>query len=205
VAEFTGRTAPGSAKLNGVAYVTADALSDALDHVRRSPADIGTVELLVCRPANGERGLLQEAVLDVDHGLLGDNWLTRGSRHTADGSADPDGQITLINARVIAAVAGDDAGPERRALAGDQLHLDLDLSEANLPPGTRLAVGEAVIEVTAKPHLGCAKFIDRFGLEATRFLNSMQGRGLRLRGANAKVVSTGRVRAGDVVRKLPAD
>lgn len=188
---------------DGVAYVTADALSDALDHVRRSPAEIGTIELLVCRPANGERRLLREAVLHVDHGLAGDNWRERGNRHTADGSADPDGQITLINARVIAAVAGDDAGPDERALAGDQFHVDLDLSEDNLPAGTRLAVGDAVIEVTAKPHLGCAKFIERFGLEATRFLNSIHGRELRLRGANAKVVSTGRVRVGDVIRKLP--
>ena len=94
--------------------------------------------------------------------------------------------------------------PDRRALAGDQLHLDLDLSLANLPPGTRLALGSAVIEVTAKPHLGCAKFVDRFGRDAMRFVNSPVGRELRLRGLNARVVVAGTVRPGDEVRKLPA-
>ena len=87
----------------------------------------------------------------------------------SDGSANPDAQLTLMNARVVALVAGE---RERWPLAGDQLYVDLDLSADNLPPGTRLAVGSAVIEVTPEPHTGCAKFSARFGSEALRFVNS---------------------------------
>jgi MOSC domain-containing protein YiiM len=95
--------------------------------------------------------------------------------------------------------------PHRRQLAGDQLYVDLDLSPANLPVGTRLEVGSAVIEVTSPPHLGCVKFAARFGQDAWRFVNSRVGRELRLRGLNARVVSSGTVREGDPIRKLPAD
>ena len=118
---------------------------------------------------------------------------------TSDGSAHPGMQLNVINARLSALVAVD---PDRRALAGDQLHVDLDLSEANLPPGTRLAVGSAVIEVTPEPHRGCPKFVARFGREAMRFVNSPVGSALRLRGLNAKVVEAGTVRPGDEIRKL---
>jgi hypothetical protein len=169
--------------------------------VRQAPADDGTVDLIVGRPATGERAVLDEGVLDLAEGLVGDNWRERGSRHTPDGAAEPDRQLNVINARLSRLVAVD---PERRALAGDQLHLDLDLSIANLPPGTRLALGSAVIEVTEPPHLGCAKFVERFGREAMRFVNSPLGRELRLRGMNAKVVVAGTVRPGDTVAKVRA-
>ena len=145
--------------------------------------------------------MLDAGELDPAHGLVGDNWAQRGSRRTDDGSAHPDMQLNVINARLSTYVAVE---PERRALAGDQLHLDLDLSAANLPPGTRLALGTAVIEVTEIPHTGCAKFVERFGKDAMRFVNSPLGRELRLRGLNAKVVVAGTVRPGDEVRKLPA-
>jgi hypothetical protein len=179
---------------------TAD-LEAALAHIRRAPADVGVVDLVVRRPAPGERDVLAEGRLDLDHGLVGDNWRTRGSTRTDDGSAHPDMQLNVINARLSRFVAVD---PERRALAGDQLHLDLDLSEDNLPPGTRLALGSAVIEVTEIPHMGCAKFVERFGRDAMRFVNSPTGRQLRLRGLNARVVEAGTVRPGDEVRKLTA-
>ena len=143
--------------------------------------------------------MLEEAVLDCDEGLVGDTWRVRGSSRTADGSAHPDMQLNLMNARVSALVAG---RPERRQLAGDQLHVDLDLSPANLPPGTRLSIGSAVIEVTDQPHRGCAKFAARFGKEALSFVNAPAGRELNLRGINAKVVVAGTVRRGDVVHKL---
>ena len=146
-----------------------------------------------------EREVLDEGFLDLDEGLVGDTWKSRGSSRTADGSGHPDMQLNVINARLSSLVAGD---PDRRALAGDQLHLDLDLSQANLPAGTRLALGGAVIEVTKIPHSGCAKFRARFGADALRFVNSHVGRELRLRGLNARVVVAGTVRRGDEVRKL---
>lgn len=182
-------------------HLTTPRLEDGLDYIRSSPTDVGRVELIVRRPAVDEREVLDEGVLDLAEGLVGDTWRTRGSSRTDDGSAHPEMQLNVINARLSSLVAVD---PDRRALAGDQLHLDLDLSQANLPPGTRLALGGAVIEVTGIPHSGCAKFRARFGADALRFVNSPTGRSLRLRGLNAKVVVAGSVRQGDDVRKLVA-
>ena len=183
-------------------HLSTAALEAGLDYVRDAPPDGGTVELIVCRPAVDERAVLAEGTLAVDAGLAGDTWLARGSTRTADGSAHPDMQLTVMNARAALLVAAQD--PDRRQLAGDQLYLDLDISTANLPPGTRLGLGSAVIEVTARPHTGCVKFAARFGQDALRFVNSRAGRALRLRGLNARIVVSGTVRTGDVVRKLPA-
>ena len=116
-----------------------------------------------------------------------------------DGAADPEMQLNIMNARVAALVAD---APERRALAGDQLFLDLDLSDENLPPGTRLAIGDAIIEVTEPPHTGCRKFAERFGKDAVVFVNSGRGKQLNFRGINARVVRSGDIRVGDVARKL---
>jgi hypothetical protein len=171
----------------------------ALDHVLAAPRRIGTVELLVRRPAPDQREVLGEAELHPDHGMSGDAWSRTPDRHSPDGGPDPGRQLTLINARFAAFVAGE---PERIPLAGDQVYVDLDLSEANLPAGTRLALGTAVVEMTGLPHTGCAKFLQRFGVDAQRFVNSPTGRTLRLRGANARVVVPGTVRPGDAVRKL---
>jgi hypothetical protein len=180
-------------------YVTPEELQAGLDAIRRSPTEAGTVELIVRRPAIGEREVIAEGTLDPEEGLVGDGWRARGSGHREDGSADPDAQLTLINARLAALVARD---PERRPLAGDQLFVDLDLSEDNVAAGTRLAVGSAVIEVTALPHTGCAKFSARFGSDALRFINSPTGRALHLRGINGRVVEPGVIRQGDAIRKL---
>jgi hypothetical protein len=187
--------------LGDMEHLAAAALDAGLDDIRRSPADCGRVELIVRRPVENEREVLDEGALDLTVGLVGDSWLARGSTRTADGLPPPDSQLNIMNARVAALVAGN---PERRCLTGDQLYLDLDLSHSNVPPGTRLEMGTAVIEVTAIPHTGCSKFAARFGHDALRFVNSPVGRGLRLRGANAKVVVPGTVRTGDVVRKLPS-
>ena len=175
-------------------------LQAGLDHIRESPPDNGVVELIVRRPAVDEREVLAVGTLDMAAGLSGDTWQVRGSKSTADGSPHPAMQLTVMNSRAALLVARE---PGRRMLAGDQLYVDLDLSPANLPAGTRLAVGSAVIEVTAQPHLGCAKFAARFGEDAWRFVNSRTGRGLRLRGLNARVVAPGTVRPGDAIRKLP--
>lgn len=181
-------------------HLTTEELEAELDVVRRAPSSAGVVELIVSRPAEGEREVLEEGVLDLVEGLVGDTWRARGSKRTPDGSAHPDMQLNVMSARIVDVVAAGDR--ERWALAGDQLYVDLDLSEANLPPGTRLALGSAVIEVTAEPHTGCARFSARFGAAAHLFVNTRTHRHLRLRGLNAKVVEPGTVRSGDAIRKL---
>jgi MOSC domain-containing protein YiiM len=182
-----------------VDHLTIAELDAGLDDIRRSPQDGGTVELIVARPAPGERAEVAEATLDTEVGLVGDNWRVRGSRHTEDGSAEVRRQVTLMNARAADLIA---AGPTRRALAGDQLYVDLDLGSANLPAGTRLRLGDAVLEVSPLPHTGCAKFIERFGRDAGRWVNIGLGQELNLRGINAFVVEPGTVRVGDSVNKL---
>lgn len=185
--------------VTAVRHLATAELEANLDHIRQSPRDAGTLALIVRRPAVDAREVLDVGELDVAAGLVGDNWRTRGSSRTADGSAHPDMQLNLINARLVALIAPDAA---RRPLAGDQLHVDLDLSDENLPPGTRLAIGNAVIEVTAIPHTGCNKFKARFGADALKFVNSPVGKELHLRGINAKVVQGGQIAVGDVVRKV---
>jgi MOSC domain-containing protein YiiM len=142
---------------------------------------------------------VQQGELNADEGLSGDTWRVRGSSRSGDGRAHPDMQLNVMSARAAALVAQSD---DRWALAGDQLYVDLDLSGASLPPGTRLAIGGAIIEVTPQPHTGCRKFVDRFGLDAMKFVNSPVGRELNLRGINAKVVRAGTIRVGDVVRRI---
>jgi hypothetical protein len=185
--------------MSTVTYLTTAELEAGLEHIRQSPQDVGTLEMIVRRPRVDAREILPEGELDLERGLAGDSWLERGSSRTADGSAHPDMQLNVINVRLLNLVAQDQA---RWSLAGDQLVVDFDLSEANVPPGTRLAVGAAVIEVTAQPHTGCQKFVARFGRDAMLFVNSPVGKQLHLRGINARVVQGGTIRAGDEVRKL---
>ncbi|MCU0498271.1 MAG: MOSC domain-containing protein [Anaerolineae bacterium] len=166
-----------------------------------SPYDQGRLELIVARPQLTERHCLNQAQLDLHDGLIGDNWRVRGSRHTPDGSANPDQQITLMNSRVIQLLSGD---RERWALAGDQLFVDFDLSETHLPAGTLIQIGEAILMITAKPHTGCKKFSERFGVDALQFISTPEGRAKRLRGVNARVIQNGTIRIGDSVIKLPA-
>ncbi len=182
------------------AHLTKEELEAGLDAILRAPASAGVVQLIVRRPAENEREVLDAGELDLVEGLVGDMWRIRGSKRTTDGSAHPDMQLTVMSGRVIDLVASGD--PERWALAGDQLYVDLDLSEENLPPGTRLALGSAVIEVTDQPHTGCAKFSARFGAAAHTFVNTKAHRHLRLRGLNARVIEPGTVSAGDTIRKL---
>jgi hypothetical protein len=169
-----------------------------LARVQSAPRDGGRLELIVRRPAVERRETVPEAVLDVELGLVGDSWLARGSRHTEDGSADPQCQLTLMSTRVLEAIEPDRA---RWPLAGDQLYVDLDLSIEGLPAESRLAIGSAVIEISPKPHTGCAKFSARFGSEALRWTNSPVGRAHRMRGLNARIVEGGTIRAGDAVRR----
>lgn len=169
-------------------------LEAGLDEIRRSPRERGPVELIVRRPGLGERELLDAAVLDTEVGLVGDSWIWKHGENRK-----PRAQLTVMNVRAVSLFAVD---PERRPLAGDQLYVDLDLGPENLPPGTRLSVGDAVIEITDLPHTGCGKFIKRFGVEAQKFCNSPVGRSLNLRGINAVVITGGEVRVGDTMAKI---
>ncbi|NNE65229.1 MAG: MOSC domain-containing protein [Pyrinomonadaceae bacterium] len=180
-------------------HLSKEELESGLDHIKESPANHGEIMMIVRRPEIGKREVLQECELDLELGLVGDNWKTRGSSRTNDGFGHPDMQLNIMNARAIDLVAVE---KERWALAGDQFYIDLDLSDENLPPGTRLSLGDAVIEVTAIPHTGCKKFVERFGIEAMKFVNSEQGKKLHLRGINAKVVESGVVCVGELVFKI---
>ena len=181
-------------------HLTTEQLEAGLEDIRQSPADGGSLLMIVRRPDTDEREVVEEAALDVDVGLVGDNWKARGSPRTPDGKANPEAQITMMNSRLLALLAQSE---ERWPLAGDQLVIDMDLSVENLPAGTRLSIGSAMVEISAKPHTGCEKFEDRFGREALRFISTPLGRSLRLRGVNTKVVRSGTIRVGDAATVAP--
>jgi MOSC domain-containing protein YiiM len=174
-----------------VRHFSLSELEAGIDLVMDAPPDVGTLSLIVRRPAEGAREVLESARLDLVEGLVGDRWSLGGTLDTVN-------QVNVMSARAIALIADD---PERWQLAGDQLYVDFDISEDNLPVGSRLAIGETVIEVSSKPHTGCQKFSRRFGVDALRFVNSEAGRKLRLRGLNASVVVPGTIRPGDSVSK----
>ena len=188
--------------MNELLHVAIAELEAGLDLIRDSPKDEGPLEMIIRRPRTGEREVLDCGQLDLVEGLVGDKWRIDSSSSTPDGSADPEAQLTIMNSRLIAIVAGT---KDRWPLAGDQLYVDLDFSLANLPPGTRLAIGDAVVELTCKPHTGCGLFMKRYGRDATTFVNSRVGRELRLRGVNANVIKPGAIRLGDIARKLGRD
>jgi hypothetical protein len=180
-------------------HFSAAELERGVEHILAAPKDGGELKLIVQRPQIDQRNIPQQARLDVEQGLVGDNWLARGSRHMPDGAADPEMQLNIMNTRVVDAVAG---AEDRWALAGDQLFIDMDLSPVNLPPGTQLQLGAAIIEITEPPHTGCKKFAARFGVDAMVFVNSGRGKALNFRGICAKVVTSGEIRVGDTARKL---
>jgi len=185
--------------MSEVKHLTKEELEAGLEKIKQAPKDNGMLELIVRRPDIDQREILVEGELDSELGLIGDNWKTRGSSRTNDGFGHPEMQLNIMNSRATDLVAQDRS---RWQLAGDQLYVDMDLSDENLPPGTQLKIGDAVIEVTAIPHTGCKKFVSRFGLEAMKFVNSEEGKKLHLRGINAKVVKPGTVHTGDLVTKL---
>ncbi len=181
-------------------HLTAAEIEAGLEHVLAAPKEIGRLEMIVRRPSVNKREVVETGVLDVENGLVGDNWRTRGSSRTSNGLGHPEMQLNLMNYRYALLIAD---SRERVSLAGDQLFVDLDLSEENVPPGTRISIGVATIEVTPIPHLGCKKFVERFGLDAMKIANSEFGRKHHLRGINARVVEGGSIKTGDVIRKEP--
>jgi hypothetical protein len=178
--------------MSEIRHLTAEELEAGLGEIRRAPRDCGTLAMIVRRPTVDARDVLEFGELDEQLGLVGDCW-------QPDGEGDGfDCQLTLMNIRAADLVA---TSRERVPLAGDQLYVDFDLSGENLPAGTRLAIGAAVVEITPPPHTGCRKFTDRFGLAAMKFVNSPVGRQLNLRGVNARVRRGGVVRVGDAIAK----
>lgn len=182
-----------------IKHLTMEELEAALDHLREAPKDNGVVELIVRRPRVDHREVLEEAELDPVNGLIGDSWIFRPSSKTPDHSPHPEMQINIMNSRVTALVAQE---KDRWPLAGDQLYIDMDLSKENLPGGTQLAIGTAVLEVSPLPHTGCQKFVARFGLDAMKFVNSQVGKQLCLRGINARIIKGGVIRVSDTARKI---
>jgi hypothetical protein len=175
---------------------TTDELTDQLDRILAAPADVGVIEMIVRRPDTDLREVVDSAKLDSDDGLIGDNW---SQTIYEDGTPDKPTQLTLMNSRVADAVAID---RDRWPLAGDQIYVDMNLSVGNLPAGTRIRVGDAVVEISAVPHTGCKKFASRFGKDALRFANVGVGKENRFRGVNAFVVESGEVHTGDRISKL---
>ena len=174
-------------------------LEAGMENIRQSPKDQGLLKMIVRRPNVDAREVLHQGELSTAEGLVGDTWKVRVSVHSTDGLANINKQITIMNARTIALLAQSE---ELWPLAGDQLYVDMDLSDDNLPPGTKLAIGSAVLEISSDPHNGCQKFSSRFGVEALKFVNSSEGKRLHLRGINTKVIQAGTIRVGDAVTKL---
>ncbi|MDH3189034.1 MAG: MOSC domain-containing protein [Acidimicrobiia bacterium] len=167
-----------------------------LDNILAAPTEQGRIEMIVRRPESDQREVVDSARLDTEQGLIGDNW-----RQRVDDRGNPylHAQLTLMNSRVADAVAVE---RERWALAGDQIYVDMNLSIENLPPGSKIRVGEAVVEISETPHTGCPKFAARFGKDALRFANVGVGRENRFRGVNAFIVESGEVRVGDKVARI---
>ncbi len=180
-------------------HLTQNQLEEGLPHIEQSLTDNTTLAMIVCRPDEGERKVLHEGYLDKEKGLIGDNWSLRSSSKTNDGSPFIEMQLNIMNARAIGLIA---QKKERWPLAGDQLFIDLNLSDENLPAGSQLSIGEAIIEITPIPHNGCKKFTERFGMDAVKFVNSPLGKKMHLRGVNAKVIQPGRIKTGDRVQKI---
>lgn len=180
-------------------HASKDRLEKGWSDILSSPKDQGTLEMIVIRPVPEERKILEEGTLDLTDGLVGDCWKIKTSSSRSDGGPNPDKQVTVMNTRAIQLIAGD---RNRWPLAGDQLYVDLDLSEKNLQPGDQVRIGEAILEVSEAPHTGCKKFVQRYGLEAMKFVNSPEGRKYNLRGINARVIRGGAIKTGDLVVKI---
>ena len=182
-----------------IRHLNTDELEAGLEEALTSPTDEGIVNLIVCRPDVGQRKVLQSAKFSLEIGLVGDNWSKKPYSKSPDGGPHPEMQVTMINSRVLDLITAGDSS--RMAVPGDQLVVDFDLSRENIPPGTKLNIGSAIIEVTEAPHTGCAQFVGWFGADAMRFVNSSRGRELCLRGINSKVVQPGVISQGDKITK----
>ena len=179
-------------------HVAREDLDARLPELRALDAAEGTLELIVRRPSEGDRELPATAEISLEAGLVGDRWRASAHRDEA-GAVSRENQLTLMSIRMLELIAE----PERWPLSGDNLLVDMGLAMESLPIGSRLAIGEeVVVQISEVPHTGCAKFSARFGSDALRFVNSPEGRVLRLRGVNAHVIEPGTVSTGDAIRRI---
>jgi MOSC domain-containing protein YiiM len=177
-------------------YGSRESLDARLPELRKLGSEEGTLELIVVRPTEGERELPSTAELTIEDGLVGDRWVPR---FDANGNVQRGTQLTIASTHLLALIAE----RERWPLSGDNLLVDIGLDQESLPAGSRLAIGDTVVvQISKEPHTGCAKFSARFGSDALRFINSPEGRELRLRGLNAHVIVPGTISTGDTVRRV---
>jgi hypothetical protein len=177
-------------------HVPRESLDPHLSALRALGTEEGTLELIVVRPTEGERELAETAELTIEEGLVGDRWQPRFDEN---GAPMRETQLTIASTRLLELIAE----PDRWPLSGDNLLVDMGLDMESLPVGSRLAIGDTVVvQISEVPHTGCAKFSARFGSDALRFINSPEGRELRLRGVNAHVIVPGTIATGDAVRRI---
>ena len=180
-------------------HLTLAELEAGLPEILQAPKDNGTLAAIVIRPEPARTGGTGKLRSQPEAGYAGDNWASGCWKTTYDGAPHPDVQICIMNARCIALIAQDRGN---WAPAGDNLFIDMDLTPDNVPPGTQLAIGTAVIEITDTPHNGCESFIARYGRDACIFVNTREGKRLRLRGIYGRIVRDGRLAVGDSARKV---
>ena len=181
-----------------MAHLTTDELTERVAALDVPPMDNGTITALVLRPEVNERKVVQSIRVKPNEGIEGDNYVARGSSKTPDGGPHPEAQICMMRSDVLNVFSdGDEA---KWPLAGDQMLVDFDLSTDNLPTGTELGIGSATFRVVAKPHNGCQKFSERYGLDARRFANSDPV--ARYRGIYIIVLTEGEVSVGDTIAKI---
>ena len=166
-------------------------LEAALAGLPLAPRDAGHVALIVCRRADKVRETPERVHLHPGTGIPGDGW---GRKETPD----PEAEITIMQLDVAELIANG----QPVTVFGDNLLVDLDLSTGNLPTGSRVRIGGATLEVTAKPHNGCRKFAARFGQQALRFVAARELRHRNLRGIHLRVVEPGDVAVGDRIDVL---
>lgn len=178
-------------------HLSRAALEAALAQLSAAPKDAGTIELMVARGRKGERQLPQTVVLTPEAGMPGDRWVL-------DKRYGPEFQLATTRADFARVIANG----QPLELHGDNLYLHLDLSSENLPHGSLLRLGQALVRVTPQAHNGCKKWVQRFGLEAMQLNLDPAYRALHLRGIYLRVVEAGHVRVGDRVavvnRAVPA-
>lgn len=169
-------------------HVALDKLEAGFDGLRPPPGERGGLTAIARRSRDGSRELPVTAELSVADGLVGDAWSRRPPR-------DPNAQLTVMRQDIALLIANG----QPLSLFGDNLFVDFDISGAHLPAGTRLRLGECLVEVTPEPHNGCRKFRDRFGQDALRFTALRRIRPHNARGIHWRVIEGGIIRIGDSI------